>query len=73
VLVTAALPQEVAVTPVQVSAPPEAEVSPLSRMQTIIARRLTEAKQTIPHFYVSGEVDMTDMLVMRQTLKCKRG
>ncbi len=60
-------------TPVQVSAPPEAEVSPLSRMQTIIARRLTEAKQTIPHFYVSGEVDMTDMLVMRQTLNASAG
>ncbi len=73
VLVTAALPQEVAATPVQVSAPPEAEVSPLSRMQTIIARRLTEAKQTIPHFYVSGEVDMTDMLVMRQTLNASAG
>src|SRR5207302_10939498 len=48
--------------------PPDAEVVKLSRVQVLIARRLTESKQTIPHFYVSSEIDMTDMLVMRQTL-----
>ncbi|MBA2285259.1 MAG: E3 binding domain-containing protein, partial [Ktedonobacteraceae bacterium] len=32
----------------------EDTVAPLSRMQATIARRLTEAKQTIPHFYVSS-------------------
>jgi pyruvate dehydrogenase E2 component (dihydrolipoamide acetyltransferase) len=73
VLVTTALPVEVAAPPVQVSTPTEAEISPLSRVQTIIARRLTEAKQTIPHFYVTSEVDMTDVLVMRQTLNASVG
>ncbi|MEO6888251.1 MAG: dihydrolipoamide acetyltransferase family protein [Ktedonobacteraceae bacterium] len=43
-------------------------LAPLSRMQATIARRLTEAKQTIPHFYVSSEVDMTDALALRQKL-----
>jgi pyruvate dehydrogenase E2 component (dihydrolipoamide acetyltransferase) len=33
-----------------------------------VARRLTESKQTVPHFYVSTEIDMTDALAMRQTL-----
>ena len=51
----------------------EAELVKLSRVQLLIARRLTESKQTIPHFYVSNEIDMTDMLVMRQTLNANLG
>ncbi len=54
-------------------APPEAELVKLSRVQMLIARRLTESKQTIPHFYVSSEVDMTDVLAMRQTLNAAAG
>jgi pyruvate dehydrogenase E2 component (dihydrolipoamide acetyltransferase) len=46
----------------------EAEIVKLSRVQSLIARRLTESKQTIPHFYVSSEVDMTDALTLRQAL-----
>ena len=69
----AAPPQEVPAPVAQVSAPAETEVSPLSRMQSIIARRLAESKQTIPHFYVSGEVDMTDLLAMRQTFNASAG
>jgi pyruvate dehydrogenase E2 component (dihydrolipoamide acetyltransferase) len=56
-------PQETGVT----------EVSKLSRVRMLIARRLTESKQTIPHFYVSSEVDMTDALTMRQTLNADIG
>ena len=55
------------------TAPSEAERVKLSRVQLLIARRLTESKQTIPHFYVSSEIDMTDMLVMRQTLNANIG
>ena len=51
----------------------EAELVKLSRVQLLIARRLTESKQTIPHFYVSSEVDMTDLLTMRQTLNANIG
>ena len=32
---------------------PEAEVVPLSQMRKTVARRLTEAKQTVPHFYLT--------------------
>ena len=53
--------------------PPETEIVKLSRVQLLIARRLTESKQTIPHFYVSSEVDMTDALALRQTLNASAG
>lgn len=68
--IPAAPPQAV---PAPVVPPPEAEVVKLSRVQMLIARRLTESKQTIPHFYVSSEVDMTDVLAMRQTFNASAG
>ncbi|MBA2681814.1 MAG: pyruvate dehydrogenase complex dihydrolipoamide acetyltransferase [Ktedonobacteraceae bacterium] len=46
----------------------DSEIITLSSMQRTIARRLTESKQTIPHFYVGAEIDMTDVLAMRQKL-----
>lgn len=60
-------------TPQPAALPPDSEAVPLSRVQSIIARRLTESKQTIPHFYVSSEVDMTDLLAMRQTFNAGAG
>ncbi len=63
----AALPSEGPAIAAEVSIPPDAEIIQLSRMQTSIAQRLSESKQTIPHFYVSSEVDMTEALLMRQT------
>ncbi len=51
----------------------EAEVSKLSRVQMLIAKRLSESKQTIPHFYVSAEVDMTDALALRQQFNASAG
>src|SRR5579883_724516 len=68
---------EAPVTPTQpqepVPAPQEGERVPLSRMQATIARRLAEAKQSIPHFYVSNEVDMTDALALRKQLNESAG
>jgi pyruvate dehydrogenase E2 component (dihydrolipoamide acetyltransferase) len=43
-----------------------AEIVTLSTMQKTIARRLTESKQNVPHFYIGSEIDMTDVLAMRQ-------
>lgn len=40
-----------------------------SKMRQVIARRLTESKSTIPHFYVTVGVDMTDILKLRVQLK----
>ncbi len=41
----------------------------LSRMRQVIARRLLESKQTIPHFYVTVKVDITDLMSYRSDLK----
>lgn len=42
---------------------------PLTKMRQVIARRLQESKQTVPHFYVTVKVDMTDLLAYRAELK----
>lgn len=46
----------------------DGEVVNLTSMQKTIARRLMESKQTVPHFYISNEIDMTDALALRQKL-----
>jgi pyruvate/2-oxoglutarate dehydrogenase complex dihydrolipoamide acyltransferase (E2) component len=40
-----------------------------TRLQALVARRMTEAKQTVPHFQVSTEVAMDDALALRAQLK----
>jgi pyruvate dehydrogenase E2 component (dihydrolipoamide acetyltransferase) len=44
---------------------------PNSGMRKVIARRLTEAKQTIPHFYVSVDIELDAMLKLRSELNAK--
>ena len=44
---------------------------PLSRMRQVIARRLAESKQTIPHFYVTVSADVTDLQKFRAELKAR--
>ena len=44
----------------------EAKTIPLSSIRQTIARRLLEAKQTIPHFYVSIDVQMDALLSLRK-------
>ena len=39
---------------------------PFSKMRKVIADRLTRSKQTIPHFYLFNEVDMTEALIWRK-------
>ncbi len=71
---TPAAQAEEAVQPAQQAAPlADDEVRKLSRMQVTIARRLTESKQTIPHFYVRSEVNMNDAMSLRQTLNTSTG
>ena len=65
--------QQTSATPSQPRASEDAEVTTLTRVQSLIARRLTESKQTIPHFYVSSEIDMTDVLAMRVALNSGAG
>jgi pyruvate dehydrogenase E2 component (dihydrolipoamide acetyltransferase) len=35
-------------------------------MRATIARRLVEAKQTIPHFYLTGDIDIGRLIAMRE-------
>jgi pyruvate dehydrogenase E2 component (dihydrolipoamide acetyltransferase) len=44
------------------------ELVPHDGMRRTIARRLTEAKQTIPHFYVSVDVTLDGLLALRERL-----
>lgn len=42
---------------------------PASSMRKVIARRLTESKSTVPHFYTSIEIPLDNILNMRKVLK----
>ena len=42
-----------------------------SSMRKVIARRLTEAKATIPHFYVSMDIELDAMLKLRAELNAR--
>ncbi len=61
---TAEAPQQrAAVTPAPATSP-----IPLSAMRKVIARRMTESKTTIPHFYITSEIDMAEALALREKL-----
>jgi pyruvate dehydrogenase E2 component (dihydrolipoamide acetyltransferase) len=44
---------------------------PFNNIRKITARRLTEAKQTIPHFYVSIDVELDALLALRAELNAR--
>tara|TARA_R110002050_G_scaffold118195_4_gene235517 strand:+ start:43824 stop:45077 length:1254 start_codon:yes stop_codon:yes gene_type:complete len=47
---------------------PEFEDVPLSGMRKIIAKRLLESKQTIPHFYLTIDCQLDDLMATRKKL-----
>jgi pyruvate dehydrogenase E2 component (dihydrolipoamide acetyltransferase) len=49
-------------------APGSYDLVPHDSMRKVIARRLTESKQTIPHFYVSVDVTLDNLLNVRERL-----
>lgn len=58
-----------AVAPQPISGPNAGFVDePVSRMRQAIARRLTESKQTAPHFYLRGSARVDRLLAMRAEL-----
>jgi pyruvate dehydrogenase E2 component (dihydrolipoamide acetyltransferase) len=63
-------PKPVAAAPAPVITAPHRLV-PNSGMRKTIARRLTEAKQTIPHFYVSMDIELDALLKLRAELNGK--
>ena len=44
------------------------EVVPLNTMRKTIARRLSEAKSTVPHFYLSVDIELDQLLAARKAL-----
>jgi pyruvate dehydrogenase E2 component (dihydrolipoamide acetyltransferase) len=44
---------------------------PLSAMRRVIARRLTESKQTVPHFYLTIDCEIDALLKIRTELNAK--
>ena len=62
-----AMPQVLALADV----PPHTE-KPHSAMRRVIARRLIEAKQTVPHFYMSVDCTIDELLRVRATLNADR-
>jgi pyruvate dehydrogenase E2 component (dihydrolipoamide acetyltransferase) len=57
-------------TPAAAAAVPsrEPEIRPLSMMRRTIARRLTQSKQTVPHFYLTIDVDAGPLARLREQL-----
>ena len=50
---------------------PEFELEALSTMRKTIARRLTESKQQVPHFYLTVDCEIDELLALRKTLNEK--
>lgn len=42
-------------------------IQPFDKVRKVVARRLTEAKQTIPHFYLRVSAAVDDLLTLRKT------
>jgi pyruvate dehydrogenase E2 component (dihydrolipoamide acetyltransferase) len=42
-------------------------------MRRVVAERLTYSKQTTPHFYLTTDVDMTDLVALRKELNAQGG
>ncbi len=47
------------------------EVRPLSPMRKTIARRLTESKATVPHFYLTIDVDASGLVKLREQINAE--
>lgn len=53
-------------TATPVAAGQDSEEIPLTRLRSAIGRRMVESKTTVPHFYVTTEIDMVPALALRK-------
>lgn len=65
-------------TPAEKAAPaasdgfePEFDFEPASNMRKVIAQRLTESKQTVPHFYLTVDCEIDNLLGLRKELNSR--
>jgi pyruvate dehydrogenase E2 component (dihydrolipoamide acetyltransferase) len=56
-----------------IQAPATGDIIPLGAFQAVTARRLTESKREIPHFYIFAEADVTFLLDMRLRFNAETG
>jgi pyruvate dehydrogenase E2 component (dihydrolipoamide acetyltransferase) len=54
--------------PAMVLTGPDTTEVPASRLRQAIGRRMTQSKTTIPHFYVTTEIDMAPLLSLRKEI-----
>jgi pyruvate dehydrogenase E2 component (dihydrolipoamide acetyltransferase) len=54
-------------------APGSFEEIPLDAMRRTIATRLVEAKQTVPHFYLTSDITVSRVLAVREEINATRG
>jgi pyruvate dehydrogenase E2 component (dihydrolipoamide acetyltransferase) len=53
------------VTDSYIATPEHGRIIPMSRIRKVTARKMQQSKQTVPHFYVTLSVDMTEALHFR--------
>ena len=63
-----AAPTQAAMISTDLAGPAPYEVVPLNTMRKTIARRLSEAKSTVPHFYLSVDIELDQLLEARKAL-----
>ena len=60
-------------TPEFVAGPNTPQIEPFDRVRKVVARRLTEAKQQIPHFYLRISARADELLALRKTVNLVLG
>ncbi|MCX2748999.1 dihydrolipoamide acetyltransferase family protein [Arthrobacter sp. MI7-26] len=61
-------PQATPAPPVQQATAAGTSSIPHTKMRRAIARRLTESKSTVPHFYLTADVRMDDLMTLRKQI-----
>jgi pyruvate dehydrogenase E2 component (dihydrolipoamide acetyltransferase) len=69
----AAAASEDSVPPAAETAKGQVTVEELSKLQQVVARRMSESKATAPHFYLEAEIDMSRAVEGRARLKAAAG
>jgi pyruvate dehydrogenase E2 component (dihydrolipoamide acetyltransferase) len=71
----ASAPSAPAAAPVPTAAPdgfePAFDFEPANNMRKVIAQRLTESKQTVPHFYLTVDCEIDTLLTLRKELNSR--
>ena len=64
----ATAPAPAAPKPLVVPTGPGISAEPISRLRSRIAARMVESKTTVPHFYVTADIDMAPALALRKQI-----